>query len=116
MEVDMAAMKGGGLAMMMMIDLVVGTWGASLEAIQFSDWDSGRGGFNDALNARRKGLMSYKQFIQELEGDVPSSEADQRLKDKYYPTNLVSVMEREIFVFVKVRNQLQIDPCLYKYR
>ncbi|KAL9271016.1 Serrate RNA effector molecule-like protein [Drosera capensis] len=85
----------------------------------YPDWDSGHGGFNDSSNARREGLMSYKQFIQELEDDVLPSEAEQRyqeykseyiatqkrtyfeahkdeewLKDMYHPTNLVSVMER----------------------
>ncbi|RZC79821.1 hypothetical protein C5167_042395, partial [Papaver somniferum] len=66
-----------------------------------------------------EGLMSYKQFIQELEDDILPAEAERRyqeyrsvyistqkrtffdahkddewLKDKYHPTNLVSVIER----------------------
>ncbi|MQL83527.1 hypothetical protein Taro_016010 [Colocasia esculenta] len=83
-----------------------------------SDWpDSGRLGFRDG--GQREGLMSYKQFIQELEDDILPSEAERRyeeyrteyiatqkrayfeahkeedwLKDKYHPTNLVTVIER----------------------
>ncbi|KAJ0594754.1 putative transcription factor C2H2 family [Helianthus annuus] len=78
---------------------------------------SPRGGFG--YGDRREGLMSYKQFIQELEDDVLPSEAEQRyqeykseyistqkrayfdahkgedwLKDKYHPTNLLAVIER----------------------
>ncbi|XP_077248472.1 serrate RNA effector molecule-like [Tasmannia lanceolata] len=88
-----------------------------------SDWsDSGRAGFGDISNAgatQREGLMSYKQFIQELEDDILPAEAERRyqeyrseyistqkraffeahkdeewLKDKYHPTNLVTVIER----------------------
>ncbi|KAL4567553.1 hypothetical protein LXL04_023141 [Taraxacum kok-saghyz] len=84
-----------------------------------SDWDSARGGYNDHGNTHREGLMSYKQFIQELEDDVLPSEAERRyqeykseyittqkqayfdahkgedwLKDKYHPTNLLAVIER----------------------
>ncbi|XP_072989461.1 serrate RNA effector molecule [Typha latifolia] len=86
-----------------------------------SDWlDSGRGGFGDGAGVtQREGLMSYKQFIQELEDDILPAEAERRykeyrseyittqkrayfdlhkeenwLKDKYHPTNLVSVIER----------------------
>lgn len=69
--------------------------------------------------AQREGLMSYKQFIQELEDDILPAEAERRyqeykseyistqkrayfnahkdeewLKDKYHPTNLVTVIER----------------------
>ncbi|KAJ0937865.1 putative transcription factor C2H2 family [Helianthus annuus] len=78
---------------------------------------SPRGGFG--YGDSREGLMSYKQFIQELEDDVLPSEAEQRyqeykseyistqkrayfdahkgedwLKDKYHPTNLLAVIER----------------------
>ncbi|KAJ0603044.1 putative transcription factor C2H2 family [Helianthus annuus] len=74
---------------------------------------SPRGGFG--YGDSREGLMSYKQFIQELEDDVLPSEAHQRyqeyistqkrayfdahkgedwLKDKYHPTNLLAVIER----------------------
>nr|XP_010927259.1 serrate RNA effector molecule isoform X2 [Elaeis guineensis] len=86
-----------------------------------SDWaDSGRGGFGDGAEViQREGLMSYKQFIQELEDDILPAEAERRyeeyrseyistqkrtyfdthkdeewLKDKYHPTNLVMVIER----------------------
>ncbi|XP_054811310.1 serrate RNA effector molecule-like isoform X2 [Prosopis cineraria] len=69
--------------------------------------------------AQREGLMSYKQFIQELEDDVLPAEAERRyqeykseyistqklayfnahkneewLRDKYHPTNLVAVIDR----------------------
>ncbi|KAK2417788.1 serrate RNA effector molecule [Trifolium repens] len=69
--------------------------------------------------AQREGLMSYKQFIQELEDDILPTEAERRyqeyrteyistqkrayfnthkdeewLKDKYHPTNLLTVIER----------------------
>ncbi|OIW13288.1 hypothetical protein TanjilG_25767 [Lupinus angustifolius] len=71
------------------------------------------------VNCSREGLMSYKQFIQELEDDILPSEAECRyqeykseyistqkrayfnahkneewLKDKYHPTNLLTVIER----------------------
>ncbi|GAB2263208.1 hypothetical protein Droror1_Dr00004205 [Drosera rotundifolia] len=87
-----------------------------------NDWDSARGGFNDGSNggkSQREGLMTYKQFIQELEDDVLPSEAERRyqeykseyistqkrtyfeahkdeewLKDKYHSTNLIPVIER----------------------
>ncbi|KAF6136517.1 hypothetical protein GIB67_035076 [Kingdonia uniflora] len=111
------------------------------------DWDAGRGGFNDGSNTgsmqrvwdegyywvgdeivekemdlmlvEKEGLMSYKQFIQELEDDILPAEAERRyqeyrseyistqkrayfdahkdeewLKDKYHPTNLLTVIER----------------------
>nr|GME08024.1 Serrate RNA effector molecule [Ipomoea batatas] len=88
----------------------------------YQDWDSGRGGLGDAFasgSMQREGLKSYKQFIQELEDDVLPAEAERRyqeykasyieaqkrsyfdahkdedwLKDKYHPTNLVTVIER----------------------
>ncbi|PIA48604.1 hypothetical protein AQUCO_01400886v1 [Aquilegia coerulea] len=88
-----------------------------------SDWDSGRVAFNDVSNvagsSQREGLMSYKQFIQELEDDILPAEAERRyqeyrseyistqkrayfdahkdedwLRDKYHPTNLLTVIER----------------------
>ncbi|KAI3924223.1 hypothetical protein MKW98_032424 [Papaver atlanticum] len=102
-----------------------------------SDWDSGRGGFNDALNSgsmQREGLMSYKQFIQELEDDILPAEAERRyqeyrseyittqkrtffdahkddewLKDKYHPTNLVSVIERRNDAARKVAKDFMLD-------
>ncbi|KAI4386175.1 hypothetical protein MLD38_004130 [Melastoma candidum] len=86
------------------------------------DWDMGRGGYGDppgAITNQREGLMTYKQFIQVLEDDILPSEAERRyqeykteyittqkrayfdahkneewLRDKYHPTNLVSVIER----------------------
>ncbi|XP_015689645.2 serrate RNA effector molecule-like isoform X2 [Oryza brachyantha] len=70
-------------------------------------------------NTQRKGLMTYKQFTQELEDDVSPGEAENRyqeykasyistqkevyfdqhknedwLKDMYHPTNLLSVIKR----------------------
>uniref|UniRef100_A0A0D9X9S5 C2H2-type domain-containing protein n=1 Tax=Leersia perrieri TaxID=77586 RepID=A0A0D9X9S5_9ORYZ len=85
------------------------------------DWpDSGRGGWNEGPgNPRREGLMSYKQFMQELEDDVSPDEAQHRyeeykseyittqkkayfdlhknedwLRNKYHPTNLETVMNK----------------------
>ncbi|KAK3205514.1 hypothetical protein Dsin_019560 [Dipteronia sinensis] len=102
-----------------------------------SDWDSGRGGFNDASNTggnQREGLMSYKQFIQELEDDILPAEAERRyqeykseyistqkrvffdahkdeewLKDKYHPTNLIAVIERRNEVARKVAKEFLLD-------
>ncbi|GMH12703.1 hypothetical protein Nepgr_014544 [Nepenthes gracilis] len=102
-----------------------------------SDWDSGNGGFNDTSNTgniQREGLMSYKQFIQELEDDVLPSEAERRyqeykseyistqkrtyfeahkdeewLKDKYHPTNLLSVIERRKEHARKVAKDFLLD-------
>ncbi|KAL1803158.1 hypothetical protein ACET3Z_031805 [Daucus carota] len=87
-----------------------------------SGWGPARGGLTDAVNmsrSQREGLMSYKQFIQELEDDILPSEAERRyqeykseyittqkrayfnahkeeewLKDKYHPTNLLAVIDR----------------------
>ncbi|GAB2285698.1 hypothetical protein Dimus_020137 [Dionaea muscipula] len=102
-----------------------------------SDWDSGRGGFNVASNTgntQREGLMTYKQFMQELEDDVLPSEAERRyqeykleyistqkrtyfqahkdeegLKDKYHPTNLVSVIDRRNELARKVAKDFLLD-------
>uniref|UniRef100_A0A0E0E5W9 C2H2-type domain-containing protein n=1 Tax=Oryza meridionalis TaxID=40149 RepID=A0A0E0E5W9_9ORYZ len=86
-----------------------------------ADWaDSGFGASNDGPGiTQREGLMTYKQFIQVLEDDISPAEAekryqeyrteyittqkrayfdlnknDDRLKDKYHPTNLSSVIDR----------------------
>ncbi|KAL5225775.1 hypothetical protein ABZP36_012414 [Zizania latifolia] len=86
-----------------------------------ADWpDSGFGASNDGPGiTQREGLMTYKQFIQVLEDDISPTEAERRyqeykteyittqkrayfdlhknedwLKDKYHPTNLLSVIER----------------------
>ncbi|XP_061346487.1 serrate RNA effector molecule-like isoform X2 [Gastrolobium bilobum] len=85
-----------------------------------SDVDMNRGYANlPSGGAQREGLMSYKQFIQELEDDILPAEAERRyqeykseyistqkrayfnahkdeewLKDKYHPTNLLTVIER----------------------
>ncbi|CAF2281830.1 hypothetical protein HID58_015608 [Brassica napus] len=89
---------------------------------RYQDWEGGRGGYGDSSNrgsTQRDGLMSYKQFIQELEDDILPSEAERRyqeykseyittqkrvyfnthkeeewLKDKYHPTNLLTVIEK----------------------
>lgn len=101
------------------------------------DWDSGRGGYGDPSNAgniQREGLMSYKQFIQELEDDVLPSEAERRyqeykseyistqkrayfdahkdeewLRNKYHPTNLLSVIERRNELARKVAKDFLLD-------
>ncbi|XAR60254.1 hypothetical protein NMG60_11033538 [Bertholletia excelsa] len=102
-----------------------------------SDWDSGRGGYMDAPGAgssQREGLMSYKQFIQELEDDILPAEAERRyqeykseyistqkraffeahkneewLKDKYHPTNLVAVIERRNELARKMAKDFLLD-------
>ncbi|KAI8573332.1 hypothetical protein RHMOL_Rhmol01G0269000 [Rhododendron molle] len=101
-----------------------------------SDWDSGRDAYNDASNAgnTREGLMSYKQFIQELEDDILPAEAERRyqeyksefittqkraffdahkaeewLKDKYHPTNLVTVIERRNELARKMAKDFLLD-------
>uniref|UniRef100_A0A2P2MKY1 C2H2-type domain-containing protein n=1 Tax=Rhizophora mucronata TaxID=61149 RepID=A0A2P2MKY1_RHIMU len=102
-----------------------------------SDWDSGRGNYGDASNTigtQREGLMSYKQFIQELEDDILPAEAERRyqeykseyistqkqvffeahkdeewLKDKYHPTNLIAVIERKNELARKVAKDFLLD-------
>ncbi|XP_021720640.1 serrate RNA effector molecule-like [Chenopodium quinoa] len=102
-----------------------------------SDWEAGRGGYGDssnAGNAQREGLMSYKQFIQELEDDVVPAEAERRyqeykseyistqkrtyfeahkdeewLKNKYHPTNLLTVIERRNELARKVAKDFLLD-------
>ncbi|XP_044479721.1 serrate RNA effector molecule-like [Mangifera indica] len=102
-----------------------------------SDWDSGRSGYNEVPktgSVQREGLMSYKQFIQELEDDILPAEAERRyqeykseyistqkhvffdahrdeewLKDKYHPTNLLSVIERRNELARKVAKDFLLD-------
>ncbi|KAL9676544.1 hypothetical protein QQ045_004758 [Rhodiola kirilowii] len=96
--------------------------------------DMGRGGYRDANSTQREGLMSYKQFIQELEDDILPSEADRRyqeykseyiatqkrtffaahkdeewLKDKYHPGNLLAVIERRNELARKVAKEFILD-------
>ncbi|KAF9676333.1 hypothetical protein SADUNF_Sadunf09G0127800 [Salix dunnii] len=101
------------------------------------EWELGRGGYGNTSNvvpAQREGLMSYKQFIQELEDDILPSEAERRyqeykseyistqkrvffeahkdeewLKDKYHPTNLVAVIERRNELARKVAKDFLLD-------
>ncbi|XP_062171529.1 serrate RNA effector molecule isoform X4 [Alnus glutinosa] len=103
----------------------------------YQDWDPIRGGYSDAsnvVNTEREGLMSYKQFIQELEDDVLPAEAEHRyqeykseyistqkraffdahkdedwLKDKYHPTNLLTVIERRNEVARKAAKDFLLD-------
>ncbi|KAL1128710.1 hypothetical protein V6Z11_A13G267000 [Gossypium hirsutum] len=103
----------------------------------YQDWDSGRGCYIDASSSgstQREGLMSYKQFIQELEDDIVPAEAERRyqeykseyistqkraffdahknedwLKDKYHPTNLVTVIERRNEFARKVAKDFLLD-------
>ncbi|CAA0841375.1 Serrate RNA effector molecule [Striga hermonthica] len=103
----------------------------------YQDWGSGRGGFADAFNVggiQREGMMSYKQFIQELEDDILPAEAERRyqeyrteyistqkkayfnahkdeewLKDKYHPANLVAVIERRNELARKLAKDFQLD-------
>ncbi|XWS53237.1 hypothetical protein CRYUN_Cryun11dG0140500 [Craigia yunnanensis] len=103
----------------------------------YQDWDSGRGGYVDVSNSgstQREGLMSYKQFIQELEDDILPAEAEHRyqeykseyistqkraffdahkdeewLIDKYHPINLVTVIERRNELARKVAKNFLLD-------
>ncbi|XP_052199451.1 serrate RNA effector molecule-like isoform X4 [Diospyros lotus] len=101
------------------------------------NWDSGLGSYNEASSAggsHREGLMSYKQFIQELEDDILPAEAERRyqeykseyistqkraffnahkdeewLKDKYHPTNLLGVIERRNELARKMAKDFLLD-------
>ncbi|KAG7949031.1 hypothetical protein I3843_13G039300 [Carya illinoinensis] len=85
-------------------------------------------------STQREGLMSYKQFIQELEDDILPAEAERRyqeykseyistqkraffdahkdeewLKDKYHPTNLLAVIERRNESARRVAKEFMLD-------
>ncbi|XP_009606605.1 serrate RNA effector molecule isoform X2 [Nicotiana tomentosiformis] len=103
----------------------------------YRDWGKGRGGFADTFgtgSSQREGLKSYKQFIQELEDDILPAEAERRyqeykcgyieaqkrayfnahkneewLKDKYHPTNLISVIERRNELARKLAKDFLLD-------
>ncbi|XP_039007252.1 serrate RNA effector molecule-like isoform X1 [Hibiscus syriacus] len=107
----------------------------------YQDWDSGSGRYGDASYSGsaqskifREGLMTYKQFIQELEDDILPAEAERRyqeykseyistqkqaffdahkdeewLRDKYHPTNLVTVIERRNELARKVAKDFLLD-------
>ncbi|XP_022752820.1 serrate RNA effector molecule-like [Durio zibethinus] len=103
----------------------------------YQDWDSGCVGYGDASNSgstRREGLMSYKQFIQELEDDILPAEAERRyqeykseyistqkqaffdahkdeewVRDKYHPINLVTVIERRNELARKLAKDFLLD-------
>ncbi|GAY50862.1 serrate RNA effector molecule [Citrus sinensis] len=63
-----------------------------------SEWDSSRGGYGDASNTgstQREGLMSYKQFIQELEDDILPAEAERRYQE--YKSEYISTQKRVFF-------------------
>ncbi|MFS8010712.1 hypothetical protein Hanom_Chr14g01300231 [Helianthus anomalus] len=84
----------------------------------FVDWESARGGYNDQVlypqvNVSSKGLMSYKQFIQDLEDDVLPSEAERRYqeyKSQYISTQnwmaLLVIARRILIIFI-------FQPFLY---
>lgn len=59
--------------------------------------DFGRGGFADAFDAssRRDGLMTYKQFITELEDDVSPAEAERRYTE--YKNEFISTQKKAFF-------------------
>ncbi|KAL4334321.1 hypothetical protein GQ457_07G034140 [Hibiscus cannabinus] len=112
-------------------------WFSGRSSGGYQDWDSGVGGYGDAFNSRntqREGLMSYKQFIQELEDDILPAEAERRyqeykseyistqkraffdahkdeewLRDKYHPTNLVTVIQRRNELARKVAKQFFLN-------
>ncbi|KAK2996976.1 hypothetical protein RJ639_025857 [Escallonia herrerae] len=101
----------------MYTEMLLGNWNYEIDGNTFN------GGPRDCRSSQgsvvEEGLMSYKQFIQELEDDILPSEAERRyqeykseyistqkrayfdahkneewLKDKYHPTNLLAVIER----------------------
>ncbi|KAG4145529.1 hypothetical protein ERO13_D05G100800v2 [Gossypium hirsutum] len=116
-------------------------WYSGRSSGGYQDCDSGLGGYGDASNSRstqsnifREGLMSYKQFIQELEDDILPAEAERRyqeykseyistqkqaffdahkdeewLRDKYHPTNLVTVIERRNELVCRVAKDFLLD-------
>ncbi|KAH7441455.1 hypothetical protein KP509_03G039000 [Ceratopteris richardii] len=62
--------------------------------------DYGRGGYNDTAyasyeNSRRDGLMTYKQFITELEDDVSPTEAERRYTE--YKNEFISTQKKAFF-------------------
>ncbi|XP_057953747.1 serrate RNA effector molecule isoform X2 [Malania oleifera] len=100
----------------------------------YPEWDLGRGVYGDAASTQREGLMSYKQFIQELEDDIIPAEAERRyqeykseyistqkrayfdahkdeewLRDKYHPTNLVTVIERRNELARRIAKDFLLD-------
>ncbi|XP_038679513.1 serrate RNA effector molecule-like isoform X2 [Tripterygium wilfordii] len=100
----------------------------------YQDWDSGRGDASNTGGTQREGLMSYKQFIQELEDDILPAEAERRyqeykseyistqkraffdahkdeewLRDKYHPTNLLAVIERRNELSRKLAKDFLLD-------
>ncbi|KAK4764239.1 hypothetical protein SAY87_013677 [Trapa incisa] len=58
------------------------------------DWE-GRGGYGDGPNTTREGLMSYKQFIQELEDDILPAEAERRYQE--YRSEYISTQKKAYF-------------------
>ncbi|KAJ6906663.1 serrate RNA effector molecule [Populus alba x Populus x berolinensis] len=69
------------------------------------DWELGRGGYGNTSNvvpAQREGLMSYKQFIQELEDDILPSEAERRYQE--YKSEYISTQKRFSLRPIKMKN------------
>ncbi|KAL8129982.1 hypothetical protein V2J09_019137 [Rumex salicifolius] len=68
-------------------------------------WDHSRSGYNSALytgNVQREGLMSYKQFIQELEDDVLPSEDEHRYQE--YKTEYIMTQKKDhILKLIRMR-------------
>lgn len=60
------------------------------------DWPgSGRAGFGEMGTPQREGLMTYKQFIAELEDDISPAEAERRYQE--YRTEYISTQKRAFF-------------------
>lgn len=60
------------------------------------DWPgAGRTGFSDMGAPQREGLMTYKQFIQELEDDILPAEAERRYQE--YRTEYINTQKRAFF-------------------
>uniref|UniRef100_A0A0C9QWQ1 TSA: Wollemia nobilis Ref_Wollemi_Transcript_3537_2841 transcribed RNA sequence n=1 Tax=Wollemia nobilis TaxID=56998 RepID=A0A0C9QWQ1_9CONI len=63
---------------------------------RFQDWPGvGRSGFSDMGAPQREGLMTYKQFIQELEDDILPAEAERRYEE--YRTEYINTQKRAFF-------------------
>lgn len=61
-----------------------------------SEWTgTGRTGFSDMGAPQREGLMTYKQFIQELEDDILPAEAERRYQE--YRTEYINTQKRAFF-------------------
>ncbi|XP_035844730.1 uncharacterized protein LOC110938194 isoform X2 [Helianthus annuus] len=76
----------------------------------FVNWESARGGYNDQVNTLREGLMSYKQFIQELEDGVLPSEAERRYQE--YKSQYISTQNWMALLMFLIKANIQNPKSL----